>query len=195
MFILLGLGNPGEKYRYTRHNAGWILLDEIFGENDWYKEGYAQALCKEVIVQGVSLRICKPLTFMNKSGITAHYFKEKHDVSPENVIVLYDDIDLPVGSARISFDRGTGGHNGIASVESHLETKAFPRIRIGIGREGARGRDFVLSRFDPEEKEELLNLVPLIEGMIASIITDGHEVAMNKFNKKNERQTEGEEAS
>lgn len=185
MFLVVGLGNPGEKYEKTRHNAGFIVLDEILGTDDWElgknsKAEYTSESIGEELVEYI-----KPQTFMNESGISVRYAKDKHEISDENIIVVYDDIDLPVGKIKISHDRGNGGHNGIRSIEQHLGTTNFTRIRIGISQELEGGKVIkpnVLGQFSKEDLETIKKLSEKVHDSIKTIAKRGREVAMNKFN-------------
>jgi PTH1 family peptidyl-tRNA hydrolase len=200
MFLIVGLGNPGEKYEKTRHNAGFIVLDEILGAASWELDKNARAeYCKEIMsLPPLSLAdsspqageqemvtYLKPQTFMNESGVSVRYMKDKHDILEENIVVLYDDIDLPVGKLRISHDRGNGGHNGIKSIEQHLGTTNFTRIRIGISHEIEDGKIVkpnVLGVFSKDDFESIKKIAPKVKEIIAIIVKEGREKAMNKFN-------------
>lgn len=183
-YLLVALGNPGEKYTNTRHNVGWILTDLIFPQAAWSKNNYANALVASVA--NVPLELVKPLTFMNDSGISVDYFIKKESILPEQVIIIYDDIDLTIGKIKISFDRGSGGHNGIKSIETHLGSREFIRIRIGISKlleSGELVKPNVLGNFEPVEHEMLASLAPKIKEAIKVITEKGKEFAMTEFNK------------
>ena len=197
--LLIGLGNPGPTYEKTRHNVGWILMDQMFPEAAWKKNTYAEALVAEVVIteadDAVSVTLAKPQTFMNESGKTAGYFTDKEGLLPEHLIVMYDDLDLPVGSFKISFDRGSGGHNGIKSIESHLGSREFIRIRIGISKPNPTEPDHsgqaikllkpnVLGNFEAGELEQLATLAPTIKRALITLITEGKDKAMSLFNLK-----------
>lgn len=181
-YLILALGNPGEKYALTRHNAGWLVLDALFPTCDMQENSYACAFVGKV----EDFIIAKPLTFMNESGKTADYFVKKHNIKPEHIIVLYDDIDLPLGKMKISFDRGSGGHNGIKSLETYLGSREFIRIRIGISKireSGELVKPNVLGNFEPEELEVIKQISTKIKYVIVTIMKDGKEYAMTEFNK------------
>ncbi len=185
MYLLVGLGNPGSKYELTRHNVGWIVLDNLFPNADWQENKYAR--CKELneFIVGNPVHIIKPQTFMNESGISLEYFIQKEGIQPHNCIVIYDDIDLPLGKIRISFDRGSGGHNGIKSIEQHLNSREFIRIRVGISRlleNGDLVKPNVLSHFESSEMETLKKVSETVESILKTIFTEGKERAMTKFN-------------
>ncbi|MEX2405611.1 MAG: aminoacyl-tRNA hydrolase [Candidatus Paceibacterota bacterium] len=191
MYIIAGLGNPGDNYEGTRHNVGWFIVDELANGRGWTASKYAHASLKEENRGGEQVIYAKPTTYMNKSGESLAYLRKKNDVSPENIIVLHDDVDLPLGTFKISFDRGAGGHNGVKSIINHLKTKEFVRIRVGIAPTTLRAKlqqktkslsGYVLTRFWDKEREELKLLIPQIGNAVDMIISDGVEKAMNRFN-------------
>ncbi len=135
MFYIVGLGNPGEKYENTRHNVGKHFL-KCFAERHhfgaWEKDKGANALYTRGSVSEALIELLMPETYMNNSGDSVRYLKNKHDVTPEELILVYDDIDLPLGTFKISKGKGDGGHNGVSSVIKAFGSKDFVRIRIGI---------------------------------------------------------------
>ncbi len=180
--LILPLGNPGSDYEHTRHNAGWIVIDMAYPGLSWGRDSYANA---GTAMDG-DLLFAKPATFMNLSGETAGYFMTKKEILPENMIVLYDDLDLAIGKMKISFDRGSGGHNGIKSLESHLGSREFVRIRIGISKvfeDGSLAKANVLGKFEPSEMETLKELAPKVRKAIETIVKEGKEKAMTEFNQ------------
>ncbi len=197
MFLIAGLGNPGEKYKKTRHNVGFLILDFLYGgfEND----KYANAFIKKDILEGKEVLFIKPETFMNDSGKSISYLKSKYEINDENILVVYDDIDLPFGEVRVSFDRGDGGHNGIKSIVSHLGTKAFTRVRVGIAPKDTEGRaikpkvgfftpaskavsNFVLKDFSASDLEKIKDLSSKVEKIIKTFVKEGRERVMNEHN-------------
>jgi PTH1 family peptidyl-tRNA hydrolase len=106
MYLTIGLGNPGNEYKKTRHNVGWIVIDDIFSDADWKNNTYAHAMVAHVEIANTPIQLVKPQTFMNDSGKSLHYFIDKEDYKSEDIIVIYDDLDLPLGKIKISFDRG-----------------------------------------------------------------------------------------
>lgn len=185
MFLIVGLGNPGEKYVKTRHNAGFIVLGEILGDVDWDFNKNGNVEYTQTEIGDKTVEYLKPQTFMNESGMSVRYVKDKHSVLDENIIVVYDDIDLPLGKVKISHDRGSGGHNGIRSIEQHLGTTGFIRIRIGISLELEDGKVVkpnVLGILSKNDLETLTKLSGRVKDIIKTIVTEGREVAMNKFN-------------
>ena len=196
MYVIVGLGNPGKEYESTRHNVGRILLESFKTENsfsDWKENKYADALQSSGKVGKHKVDLILPETFMNKSGKSALYVSEKNKIKPENVIVVYDDLDLPLGSFKISFNRGSGGHKGIESIAKSLKTKEFVRLRVGISPGDKKGRakkpqgekkvqDFILGKFRKPELETLKKLSKNSNKALESIILDGLEKAMGEFN-------------
>lgn len=185
MYLVVGLGNPGGEYAATRHNIGFFFLDYLaekfrcsFRSSRWQAEVAREQLWGDAVL------LVKPMTFMNRSGMAVGAIAHFYQIANSNIIVVHDDLDLPLGRAKIVTNRGAGGHNGIRSLIECLGGKDFVRIRVGIGRprtqEGAS--NFVLSRFSPEEQETLHREVQDIEEGVALIISKGIAVAMNRFN-------------
>ena len=197
MHLIVGLGNPGEKYIKTRHNVGFILLD--FLNLSFEKDKYAQAFIAKEVLDGEEVIFLKPETFMNDSGLSVSFLKEKYEIENEKIMVIYDDLDLPFGDVRISFDRGDGGHNGIKSIVSQIGSKSFVRVRVGIAPRGEDGKaikpkggfftstsravsNFVLKDFSSTDLEKLKNLSLKIEKIIKTFTKEGREKVMNEFN-------------
>lgn len=184
-YQIVGLGNPGEKYEGMRHNAGWIVMDEIFPDAIWERNSYANAGVAKIAFGDQEVLLVKPATFMNESGTAVRYFIEKEEITPENTIVIYDDIDLPLGKIKISFDRGSGGHNGIKSIEANLGSRQFVRIRIGISKvleSGEFVKPNVLGNFEETEKDQVKEISKVVKSALETIIKEGRELAMTRFN-------------
>lgn len=159
MKIIVGLGNIGDKYKKNRHNTGFMVIDEFAKElqEEWKEEKNLQALTIKTNYQGVNVFLAKPTTLMNNSGEAVgkilHFFKEK----PENLLVIFDDLDLPLGKIRFRPDGSAGTHKGMKSIIQHLGTENFPRLRLGIESRGELTADkidtvnFVLSNFTTQE--------------------------------------------
>jgi len=171
--IVIGLGNPGENYSNTRHNVGFMLLDRI--SHSW-KKG-PNYLYSDVNINGEKTKLIKPMTYMNLSGEVFKYIQ--HD----DIIVVYDDLDLPIGRLRIRNDGSAGGHNGIKSIISYIG-QAFPRIRIGIGPkpQGMDAADYVLSNFSKEEFAILDKVLEAAKEALEYITIYGLDKAMNRYN-------------
>lgn len=183
--VIAGLGNPGNKYKGTRHNVGFVTIDLI-------AKKYAvkvnrlrhKALIGEGIIGGEKILLVKPQTYMNLSGESLREIVEWYRLSLDNIIVIYDDADLPVGSVRIRAKGSSGTHNGMKSVIYQLQSDEFPRIRIGIGKapEDWDMADYVLSRFSAEEALEVNRSIEKAAGAAAEIVTAGVDAAMNRYN-------------
>jgi PTH1 family peptidyl-tRNA hydrolase len=190
MFLIAGLGNPGEKYVRTRHNVGFLLLDKTLQDPSWQKDKYAQAEYWSGDFEGFTAVFVKPHTYMNLSGKSVRELMDRDDIDMSRVVIIYDDIDIPVGEFKISHDRGSGGHNGLKSVISELDDKAFLRVRVGIAPVDGEGKairpadtaSFVLKEFSKSDLEKIYALAPTIKNALKSFMEFGKEVAMNKFN-------------
>jgi len=179
--LLVGLGNPGRDYARTRHNAGFMIVDRLVAANGaaFRSEKKWDAEVAEI----ANLKLCKPMRYMNLSGGPVRAICDFYKIAPENVLVAYDDIALPLGKLRLRTRGSAGGHNGLQSVLDHLGTDAVPRLRIGIGAAQNAGLvDHVLGRFSREEEAELENALQRAAEAIACVREHGYEVAMNQFN-------------
>ena len=185
MKLVVGLGNPGTEYKRSRHNAGFQALKTIAEKAGINRTSYNKIalqaegrLCDEEIV------LAQPCTYMNKSGRAVKKILYQYGEKPENLIILHDDLDLPLGRIKIKFSGGSAGHNGIKSISEHLETADFYRIRIGIGRppEGIEVTQFVLGRFSREEYKIMRKVYENIFSALKIILQDGFQTAMNEYN-------------
>jgi peptidyl-tRNA hydrolase, PTH1 family len=172
MKLIIGLGNPGEKYKNTRHNIGWQIVDFLIPEKEkWHESKKAKCLYTKKVIEEQEIEVIKPLTFMNNSGEAVIHILKKHGLKAENIIVIHDDLDLPLGKIRIKTEGSSGGHNGIQSIIDHLKTQNFTRIKIGIANEKRNAipaEKFVLENFNAEEKE----ILEKIKNKTIKIITD-----------------------
>jgi len=165
MIIIVGLGNPGEKYKNTRHNVGFQTIDEFAKENNFPEFGLSKkfnALISENIINGKKIILAKPQTFMNNSGKPVKTLFSFY--KPKELIIVHDDIDLPLGKIRISKNRGSAGHKGVESIIKEIGTKDFTRIRIGISPAFAKAlagevEKFVLQKFDKEEEKIIKQVI------------------------------------
>lgn len=155
MWLIVGLGNPNTQYTKTRHNAGFMAVDFLFGkEINWKKSAKGGLLYARTEISGQEVEIIKPQTFMNNSGLAVNYVVKKHCLNTTNVIVIYDELDLPFGTIKIKLGGSSAGHNGINSILEKIGTDNFWRVRIGISnekRELIPADKFVLSKFSKEE--------------------------------------------
>lgn len=194
MKLVVGLGNPGKEYENSRHNTGWIMLDFMLGKKaDWKQANGTKLLFYKDSISNKPVEYIKPTTFMNNSGIAVNYVKEKHKLNLKDIVVIYDDVDLPLGKIKISYDRSSGGHNGLESIIKKLKSKEFVRIRIGISPETPSGKlrkpkgedailKFLLGEYKEKELAELKKISKKISEAIEIIFTEGKEKAMSLFN-------------
>jgi peptidyl-tRNA hydrolase, PTH1 family len=186
--IIAGLGNPGSKYELTRHNIGFIISDFFAESLDiGFKAGKGEWLEAKGRIGDEDVYLLKPMTYMNNSGIAILDFMERTGAGIQDVLVIVDDFQIPLGMIRVRKDGSDGGHNGLSSIIYHLNSDEFPRMRIGIGKNEALKKeefiDFVLSDFNKEEIENIKKLMPDYLKCIRSFIADGLTVTMNSFNR------------
>lgn len=191
MKVILGLGNPGREYAATRHNVGWWLIDhlaDVWHFDAWKKDGVSQAVSGTV--GGVKVKLVKPQTYMNLSGqALTNYVRRPFWSAAKDLLVVVDEVQLPVGRARIRARGSAGGHNGLKSVEQALGSREYARLRIGVGpSEERKGiykdlADFVLAPFARDEREDVLALLPSLTGAVETWLHDGVEKAMNLHNR------------
>ncbi|MFD2307923.1 aminoacyl-tRNA hydrolase [Enterococcus termitis] len=188
MKMIVGLGNPGSKYQETKHNIGFITVDEIaYRYNATFNKSQFEADIAQFFIGTEKIMLVKPLTFMNESGRSVGPLMTYYGVTEEELIVIYDDLDLEVGKIRLREKGGAGGHNGMKSLIAHLGTNVFPRIKIGIGRPIGSNTvvHHVLSGFPKEQHEEILLAVKSAADA-AVYASEGHTFidTMNHFNGK-----------
>jgi len=163
MKLVIGLGNPGKKYENTRHNVGWLILDKIAGKKTgWQESKKSNCFYLKEKINHQEIELIKPLTFMNNSGQTVAHIQKKHNIKNENIIVIHDDLDLPLGTIRLKLDGSSGGHNGLQSIIDHLKTDKFIRLKIGIANDQRNiipAEKFVLQKFNQEEKKALEKII------------------------------------
>jgi peptidyl-tRNA hydrolase, PTH1 family len=199
--LFVGLGNPDQKYVYTRHNVGRDILLEIIKSghfSELQKDTYANALISEELIDDEGTKkektvITLPNTYMNRSGESVKELIKKHNLDSGSVVLVHDDIDLSFGRIKISKDRGDGGHNGVKSVVEHLGTRDFSRIRIGVcpvNEEGEKIKPhkdvvsrYVLGQFSPKEIEGLKSITKRVKEALALMAEVGVERAMNTINE------------
>jgi len=189
--VILGLGNPGREYAATRHNVGWWLIDhlaDVWHLDAWKKDGVSQVA--NGTVGGVKVRLIKPQTYMNLSGqALKNYVRRPFWSAAKDLLVVVDEVQLPVGRSRIRARGSAGGHNGLKSVEQALGSQEYARLRIGVGpSEERKGiykdlADFVLAPFARDERDDVLALLPPLTGAVETWLTDGVAKAMNLHNR------------
>lgn len=195
MILIVGLGNPGEEYKLSRHNTGFIVLDYILGKVEWKQSNGTKAIFYKDSISGKPLLYLKPQTFMNNSGVAVSYAQnEKTKIKSENIIIIYDDIDLPLGSLKISFNRSSGGHNGLESIIKKIKSKEFIRIRIGVSPKTPKGLakkpkgeeavlKFLLGKFKEDELKEIKKISKKVLEIIEMISKEGREKSMSIYNQ------------
>jgi len=186
VWVIMGLGNPGEEYAKTRHNLGFQCLNELARRyNLRFDEKIAKSRIASGQIAGQRVALAKPFTYMNLIGQAAVGLCQWYKVAPEhNLLVIYDDLDLPFGVLRLRERGSAGTHNGMKSVVAQLGTQAFPRIRIGIS-QGPPGRDaanYVLGRFTRDEEAALPEIHACVADAVETVVREGFRAAMNRFN-------------
>ncbi|MEA1958056.1 MAG: aminoacyl-tRNA hydrolase [Chloroflexota bacterium] len=188
MKLIIGLGNPGKGYSKNRHNVGFQCLDDFarrhnikITERRW-RERNLRAKFGTGDISGISVVLAKPRTFMNLSGDAVAQLVRRFDVSLADLIVIYDDMDLPVSKIRIRTRGGSGGHKGIASIIASLGNEDFTRIRVGVGRPDGDEVAYVLGDFPPQDRQSIDEAVAAVSEAIDCILTDGLDAAMNRYN-------------
>jgi peptidyl-tRNA hydrolase, PTH1 family len=184
--LVVGLGNPGEEYAGSRHNSGADTVGVLASRHGGrLKRGKERALSGEVRIAGRLVALAVPLTYYNDSGLAVAALVRRHGIEdPERVVVVHDELDLPVGIVRVKVGGGLAGNNGLRSIKAHLHTDAFCRIRIGVGKPPGRqeGADHVLRRPGKAERTELDIALQEAADAVEIIATDGPAAAMNKIN-------------
>lgn len=185
MYLIVGLGNPGDKYTFTRHNAGFLAIDYISQKhNIEIKKLKHKAMIGEGIISGKKVVLAKPQTFMNLSGESIRELVSWYKVEQKNIIVIYDDVSMPVGSLRIREKGSAGGHNGIKSIILNLNSDEFPRFKLGINEKPSEYNlaDYVLGKFTSTEQKVMFDTFERVNLAVEEFITNGVQSAMNKYN-------------
>lgn len=183
MFLIVGLGNPGNQYEDTRHNIGFKVVDNIAKEyNIEINRQKFKGMCGEGFINGEKVILLKPTTYMNLSGESVREIVDFYKLSNEDVLVIYDDISLDVGRLRIREKGSAGGHNGIKSIIAHLGTDIFPRIKVGVGQPDVDLVNYVLGKFTKEEMEVLSESIDASTKAAKEIISSDVKTAMNIYN-------------
>ncbi len=183
-FLIVGLGNIGEKYAETRHNIGFKTLDALAVAADFTFETAKLGDVGTYKIKGRSLLCLKPSTFMNLSGKAVNYWMEQEKIPLENVLIITDDINLPFGTIRLKTKGSDGGHNGLKDIQNVLQTTSYNRFRFGVGADFGQGRqiDYVLGEWSEEEKKELPERFEKASALIKSFVLAGVKITMNEFN-------------
>lgn len=201
MKIIVGLGNPGEKYLNTRHNLGFEALDSILKKfesvknSTWEESKKTKSLIKKVNIKDIPTLLAKPQTFMNNSGEGVKALLNYYKIDITDLILIHDELDLPLGKLQIRFGGGTAGHNGVESVINNLSTNEFLRIRMGIGKPKKIPQDvnpshhtstenYVLGYFDDNEHHHVKTMIKHIERELPLILKHGYKRYISQYNKK-----------
>jgi len=182
--IVVGLGNPGGQYAETRHNIGWMVLDRVADRAGWRGRGRERDSSAVAMgrFRGLDLVLARPLTFMNDSGIAVRKLLARERAPLNELLVVADDFSLPFGKLRFREGGGAGGHNGLRSIIEELKTERFSRLRVGIGEPDRHAIDHVLSRFAPDERERLDELLDAAADAVEAWAREGTGRAANRFN-------------
>ncbi|MEM6781411.1 MAG: aminoacyl-tRNA hydrolase [Pseudomonadota bacterium] len=187
MWLLVGLGNPGDKYEKNRHNIGFMIADTIASEYGFgsfkskFEGEYAQGT-----IAGQKCLLLKPMTYMNDSGISVSKLAKFYKIDTEQIIVFYDELDLPPGKLRVKKGGGAGGHNGIKSIDNHMKSKDYWRVRMGIGHPGDKNRvsGYVLNDFPKEQQKWLPDWIDAISDQVSYLVQEKHEDFMTQVARK-----------
>ena len=195
MFLVAGLGNPGEQYARTPHNLGFLVVDRLAARHAirlTRKE--CQALIGQGNIGGKTVLLAQPQTYMNLSGVAIKPLMERNEVAPADLILVFDELNLPWGTLRVRPKGSAGGHNGVIDVIEKIGTQEFPRVRLGVhpGHPLPSGKDYLLSRFTRQQTETLEAFIDLAADATESIIAEGVEKSMAKFNRRAPGSTEEE---
>ncbi len=191
--LIVGLGNPGEKYALTRHNIGFLVINHLAAGYGAQMANHLKWRAHVAKVPGEGAILMKPQTFMNESGQSVGAAVRFYKWKPEEVLVIYDDVSLPTGTLRFRMAGSAGGHNGVKSIISHLQSDQFPRLKIGIGESGSGNMvGHVLGKFSKAEQNELQNTLASAQEAVQLAISKGVEAAANAFNTKKTQKTHTE---
>ena len=183
--LVVGLGNPGDEYRGSRHNLGAEVVELLAKRHGGrLRKRKERALVDEVTIDGRRVALAIPLTYVNDSGHAVGALVRRFGVDPEQLVVVHDELDLPVAELKVKSGGGLAGHNGLRSIVAHLHTQDFQRVRIGVGKPVSkeRGADHVLNRFSKRERAEVDVTVEQAADAVETIVREGVDVAMNRFN-------------
>lgn len=185
MYLIVGLGNPENEYAHTRHNMGFDTINQIAKNNNiQITKNKFKGLCESTIIQNQKVILLKPQTYMNLSGESVKEVAEFYNLKPEEIIVIYDDMDIEKGHIKIRKKGGAGSHNGMKSVVEELQSTDFARIRVGIGQPEFKSDmiNYVIGKVSQEEQEILQQGVEKAAKAVEEILKNGIDIAMNKFN-------------
>lgn len=187
-YLIVGLGNPGAEYAGTRHNTGYMVLDAFAEASNTAFEDRRYGFVAETSLRGRKLFLLKPTTYMNLSGNAVRYWMQKENIEQSRLLVIVDDLSLPLGTFRLKGNGSNGGHNGLGHIQQ-LIGQNYARLRMGIGNEFSRGQqiDYVLGRFAEEEQKLLQPAVETAVDVIKSFVLAGIDITMNQYNNKGKK--------
>jgi len=184
-YLIVGLGNPGQEYEGTRHNTGYMVLDAFAKASNICFEDKRYGFVAETSLKGRKIILLKPTTYMNLSGNAVRYWLQKENIDQSRLLVIADELALPLGTFRLKGNGSNGGHNGLGHIQQ-LIGQQYPRLRMGIGNEFQRGGqiDYVLGRYTDEELQTLQPAIDTAVELIKSFVLAGIDITMNQFNKR-----------
>ena len=187
-YLIVGLGNPGDEYQNTRHNTGFMILDAFAKASNIIFEDRRYGFIGETSIKGRKLILLKPTTYMNLSGNAVRYWMNKENISLEHLLVVVDDLSLPLGTLRLKASGSNGGHNGLGNIQSVIGTQQYSRLRVGIGNDFPKGAqvDWVLGKYDEEDMKTLTPAIDTSIEIIKSFVLAGVNITMNQYNKKHQ---------
>ena len=185
-YLIVGLGNPGDEYAYTRHNTGYMVLDAFAKASNIVFDDRRYGFIAETTVKGRKVILLKPTTYMNLSGNAVRYWMNKENIVLEHLLVIVDDLSLPLGTLRLKGKGSNGGHNGLGNIQSVVGTQQYARLRVGIGNDFPKGMqiDWVLGKYDENDMETLSPSIEKAIEIIKSFVLAGLDITMNQFNNK-----------
>lgn len=185
-YLIVGLGNPGEQYAGTRHNTGYMVLDAFAKASNIIFEDRRYGFIAETSIKGRKVFLLKPTTYMNLSGNAVRYWLNKENIDIERLLVIVDDLSLPLGTFRLKGKGSNGGHNGLGNIQSVIGTQQYARLRVGIGNDFPKGMqvDWVLGKYDEDDLKVLNPNIETAVEIIKSFVLAGLDITMNKFNSK-----------
>ena len=184
-YLIVGLGNPGDEYAGTRHNTGFMVLDAFAKASNIVFDDRRYGFVAETSIKGRKVFLLKPTTYMNLSGNAVRYWMNKENIAVERLLVVVDDLSLPLGTLRLKGKGCNGGHNGLGNIQSVIGTQQYARLRVGIGNDFPKGMqiDWVLGRYDEDEMNILSPSINTAVDVIKSFVLSGLDFTMNQFNK------------
>jgi len=185
-YLIVGLGNPGDEYAGTRHNTGFMVLDAFAKASNIIFEDRRYGFIAETSIKGRKVFLLKPTTYMNLSGNAVRYWLNKENIDIERLLVIVDDLSLPLGTLRLKGKGSNGGHNGLGNIQSVIGTQQYARLRVGIGNDFPKGMqvDWVLGKYDEDDLKVLNPNIETAVEIIKSFVLAGLDITMNKFNSK-----------